>query len=159
MFLIEIHGMCKYCPMLVFYILLWNVYNFLEQCKTFFVNFHVHPSPCCPFSCFVNLLFPFCSPCFNFSKFLKGSSKVGSLGYSKDFVVISHILFNMLEINVDSIIVSKVFGVTIIINFYFFIVKYMCSNCKLMVVVEKMELVSLGGDGGKNVVFLFKWHE
>jgi len=33
----------------------------------------------------------------------------------------------------------------------------MCSNCKWMVVVEKLELVSLGGDGGKNVVSFFKW--
>jgi hypothetical protein len=58
-----------------------------------------------------------------FSRFLRGSSKVGSFGYSKDFVVISHILFNMLEVNVYLIIVSKVFGVTIIINFHFSIVK------------------------------------
>jgi hypothetical protein len=35
----------------------------------------------------------------------------------------------------------------------------MCSNYKLMIAVGKMELVSLGGDGGKNVVFFFKWQE
>ncbi len=41
------------------------------------------------------------------SKFFRGSSKVGSLGYSKGFVVILHILSNLLEINVYSIIVLK----------------------------------------------------
>jgi len=39
-----------------------------------------------------------------------------SLGYSQGFVVISHILFNMLEINVYSIIDSKMFDVTIGVN-------------------------------------------
>ncbi len=58
-----------------------------------------------------------------FSKFLRGSNKVGTLGYSKGFVVISHILFYMLEINVYTIIVSKVFSVTIFVNFHFSIVK------------------------------------
>ncbi len=58
-----------------------------------------------------------------FSKFFRGSNKVGFLGYSKGFIVISHILFNMLEINVYLIIVSKVFGVTIFLNFCFAIVK------------------------------------
>ncbi len=58
-----------------------------------------------------------------FSKFFRGSSKVGFLGYSKGFIVISHILFNMREINVYLIIVSKVFGVTIFLNFCFAIVK------------------------------------
>jgi hypothetical protein len=57
------------------------------------------------------------------SKFLRGFNKVGSLGYSKGFVVISHILSNMIEINVYTIIVSKVFSVTILVNFYFSIVK------------------------------------
>jgi len=28
-----------------------------------------------------------------------------------------------------------------------------------MVAIGKMELVSLGGDGGKNAVFFFKWQE
>ncbi len=54
-----------------------------------------------------------------FSKFFRGSSKVGSFGYPKSFVVISHILFSMLEINVYSIIVFKVFGETIPIYFRF----------------------------------------
>jgi hypothetical protein len=65
----------------------------------------------------------------------------------------------MFEINVYSIIVSKVFGETILINFPFAIVKCMCSNCKWMVVVEKLELVISNGDGGNNVVFFFKWEE
>jgi len=41
----------------------------------------------------------------------------------KAFFIILHILFHMLEIKVYSIIVSKVFGVTIAINFLFAIVK------------------------------------
>jgi hypothetical protein len=57
------------------------------------------------------------------SKFFWGFIKVGSLGYSKGFVVISHIISNMFEINVYSIIVSKVFGVTILANFRVAIVK------------------------------------
>jgi hypothetical protein len=57
------------------------------------------------------------------NKLFKGSSKVGSLGYSKGFIIILHILFTMLDINVYSIKVSKVFGLTIPINFHFAIVK------------------------------------
>jgi hypothetical protein len=59
-----------------------------------------------------------------FNKLFRGFNKVGSLGYSKVFVVISHIIYTMLEISVYSIIVSKVFGVTIFINFHFAIVKW-----------------------------------
>ncbi len=57
------------------------------------------------------------------SKYFKGSSRVGSLGNSKSIFIILHILFHILEIKVYSIIVSKVFGVTIAINFLFSIVK------------------------------------
>ncbi len=57
------------------------------------------------------------------SNYLNESSKVGSLGYSKGNFTILHILFNMFEIKVYSIIVSKVFGVTIALNFLFAIVK------------------------------------
>jgi hypothetical protein len=57
------------------------------------------------------------------SKFFRGPSKVGFLGYSKGFVVISHILLNMLENNVYSIIISKVFSMTSYVNFCFAIVK------------------------------------
>jgi len=35
MFLIEIHGMCKYCLVVVFHILIWNVYNFLSNVRLF----------------------------------------------------------------------------------------------------------------------------
>jgi hypothetical protein len=35
----------------------------------------------------------------------------------------------------------------------------MCNNYKRMVVVEKAGASKLGGDGGKNVVFFFKWKE
>ncbi len=57
------------------------------------------------------------------SKFLGGSNKVESFKYSKGFVVILHILSNMPKINVYSIIVSKVFSVTIPLNFCFAIIK------------------------------------
>jgi hypothetical protein len=53
---------------------------------------------------------------------LKGYSKVGFLGYSKGVFIILHILFSMFEIKVYSIIISKVFGVTIVVNFFFAIV-------------------------------------
>ncbi len=54
---------------------------------------------------------------------------------------------SMLEIKVYSIIVSKVFGVTIVVNFLFAIVKQKFSNCKWVVAIEKMELGSLNGEG------------
>ncbi len=58
-----------------------------------------------------------------YSKCQMGISWVSSLGYSKGFIVISHILSNMFEINVYLIIDSKVFGVTIGVNFFLPIVK------------------------------------
>jgi hypothetical protein len=61
------------------------------------------------------------------------------------FFVISHILFNMLEINVYSIIDSKVFGVTIGVNFLFSIVIKRFNDCKHMVEEEMMQLKSIGG--------------
>ncbi len=57
------------------------------------------------------------------SKCWRGTNQVSSLGYSQGFVVISHILSNILEINVYSIIDSKVFGVKIGVNFPLAIVK------------------------------------
>jgi len=57
------------------------------------------------------------------SRFFRGSRIVGSLGNSKGFVIISHMLSSVLEIDVYSIIVSKVFGLTILVNFCFAIVK------------------------------------
>ncbi len=47
-----------------------------------------------------------------------------------------------------SIIVSKVFGVTIVVNFLFAIVKQMFRNCKWVITIEKLELGSFGGEGG-----------
>jgi hypothetical protein len=59
----EFHGMCKHCLVVVFHILLWYVYSFFEQCKIFFINFHIHPSPCRPIQLFCqdfafSILFP-----------------------------------------------------------------------------------------------------
>jgi hypothetical protein len=58
-----------------------------------------------------------------FSNYLRGSSKVRSLGYSKGVFIILHILSNMLEIKMYSIIVSEMFGVTIAVNYFFAIIK------------------------------------
>ncbi len=69
------------------------------------------------------------------SKCQKGSSLVSSLGYSNDFFVISQNLSSMLDINVYSIIVSKVLGAIVGNNFLFAIVVERFYNCKQ--VVEK----------------------
>ncbi len=50
------------------------------------------------------------------------SSKVGFLGYSKGVLIILHIISSMFDIKVYSIIISKVFGVTIDVNFLFAII-------------------------------------
>ncbi len=57
------------------------------------------------------------------SNYFKGSSRVGSFGNSKVVFIILHIPSSMFEIKVYLIIMSKVFGVTITINFLFAIVK------------------------------------
>jgi hypothetical protein len=51
------------------------------------------------------------------SKYQRGSNMVSFLGYFNDFFVTLQILSNMFEINVYSIIDSKVFGVTFGVNF------------------------------------------
>jgi hypothetical protein len=51
----------------------------------------------------------------------------------------------MLEINVYSIIDSKVFGVTIGANFIFTIVIERSNDCKHVVEKERMQLKSIGG--------------
>ncbi len=52
----------------------------------------------------------------------------------------------MLEINIYSIIDSKVFGVTIGVNFLLAIVEQSFNDCKHMVEVERMQLGSTGGE-------------
>ncbi len=74
---------------------------------------------------------------------------MGSLGYSNGVYIILHILSNMFEIKMYSIIVFKMFCVTIAMNFIFAIIKYMFTNCKWVVAIEKLELSSFGGEGGK----------
>ncbi len=71
---------------------------------------------------------------------------MSSLGYSKGFFFISSILFNILEINIYSIVDSKVFGVTIGVNFPLAIVEQRFNDCKHMVVVERMQLSSKSGE-------------
>ncbi len=63
---------------------------------------------------------------------------MSSLEYFQGFVVISCILYNMLEINVYSIIDSKVFGVKISVNFLFAIVEYKSNNYKHVIKVKNM---------------------
>ncbi len=155
----KIHGMCKHRPVVVFHIFLQNVYSFFEQCKTFFINFCILASPCYPFSYFVHFPFPFCSPCFDFQQIFKGFSNVGSLGYSKGFFVISHILFSMLEIKVYQIVVSKGVQCDHSCKFSFCQCKIDVQQLKWILIIEKMELISSGGDEEKNVIFFFKWQE
>ncbi len=122
-FLEKIHGMCKHCPLVIFHIFLQNVYNLFEQCKIFLSIFafaHHHAAH--------SFVLSICFSHFNphvliFSNYLRGFSRVGSFEYSKGVFIISHILFSMFEIKVYLIIVSKVFGVTIAVNFLFTIVK------------------------------------
>jgi hypothetical protein len=51
------------------------------------------------------------------NNYLRGSSRVGSLGNFEGIFIILHIVSCMLEIKVYSIIVSNLFGVTIVVNF------------------------------------------
>ncbi len=64
------------------------------------------------------------------NKCLKGSNLVLPLGYSNSFFVISQIFSSMVEINVYSIIDSKVFGVAVGDNFLFAIGIEKFYNCK-----------------------------
>jgi hypothetical protein len=77
-----------------------------------------------PIHLFYQFVFPHYDPhVLIFSNYLRGSSKVRSLGYSKGVFIILHILSNMLEIKMYSIIVFEVFGVTIAVNYFFAIIK------------------------------------
>jgi hypothetical protein len=57
------------------------------------------------------------------SKCGRGNNQLSSLGHLQGFVVVSHILSNMLEISVYSIVDSNMFGVKIGGNFPLAIVK------------------------------------
>jgi hypothetical protein len=61
-----------------------------------------------------------------------------SLGYSNNYFVISQMFLNMLEINVYSIIDSKVFGVTVGDNSFFTIGVKWFYNCKHAIEEQKM---------------------
>ncbi len=63
---------------------------------------------------------------------------MSSFGYSQGFIIISHILSRIFEINVYSIIDSKVFGVKIGVNFLLAIVEERFNDCKHVVKVERM---------------------
>ncbi len=61
----NIHSMCKHCPIVVFHIVLGNVYIMFEQCKTFFVYFRIRPLPWDHSFIFSIALLPLCSPYFD----------------------------------------------------------------------------------------------
>ncbi len=115
-FLKKSMALCKHCQIVIFHIL-GNVYNLFEQCKIFFVYLHISPSPCHPFIYCVNYLFHFVPHVLILSKCQRGFNLLSSLGYSNKFFVILQILSSMFEIDVFSIIDSKVFGVTFGVNF------------------------------------------
>jgi len=71
----------------------------------------------------------------------KGSSLISFLGCFNDFFVISQILSNIFEINVYSIIDSKVFRV----NFLLPIIKQRFHDYRHLVKVERMQLDNKGG--------------
>ncbi len=91
------------------------------------------------------VLFYFVPHVLIFSNYQKGISQVSSVGYSKDFFVISHILLNMLEINVYSVINSKVFGLIVGVYLLLAIVKQKFNDYKHMVEVQRMQLGNKGG--------------
>jgi hypothetical protein len=70
----KIHNMCKHRPMVVFYILLQNVYNLFWYCKNFLVYFRICPSlgykP--PIHQFCQLFFSILFPIFWFLASAKG---------------------------------------------------------------------------------------
>jgi hypothetical protein len=77
------------------------VYNLFEQCKIFFVYLHINPSPCNPFIYFVNYPFHSRFPMFWFWKNVRGGLvQYHFLDIPMFIFVISHIISNMLEINV-----------------------------------------------------------
>ncbi len=115
----------------------------LHYRKTFFVHLRIYPSPCHPFPCFANHALHFVPHVLISSKWLRGSSLVLSLGYSKDFFVIFQILFSMLKINVYSIIDSNVFSVTVGDNFLFAIGVKSFYDCKHAVEEQRMQMGSI----------------
>ncbi len=70
---------------------------------------------------------------------------MSSFGYSQGFIIISHILFSMFEINIYSIINFKVIGVKIGVNFLLAIVKYRLNDCKHVAKVKMMQLCKTNG--------------
>jgi len=131
----KIHHMCKHC------LVLFSISSFgmflvcFNVARLFFVYRRICPSPCHPFICFIYYFFPFFPHVFIFSKCWKGSNRLSFLWHSQGFVVFSHILSNMLEINVYLVIDSNVFGVKIGDNFPFGHCKReaCCINQKLVV--------------------------
>jgi len=108
----KLHGMCKHHLVVVFHILLWNVYSLFQYCKTFFIYLCIHPLPGHPFICLSIVLFHSFPHVLIFNKCWRGSNRLSFLWHFHGFVSF-HILSSMFESNVYSIIDSNVFGVKI----------------------------------------------
>ncbi len=116
----EIHGMCEHC----------RIVSSLEMCTVYlsneifslFIFALAHHHVVHSFVLSITL-FHYVPHVLILSKCWRGSSLVSSLWYSNFFFFISQNSISMLEINVYSIIDSKVFGVTFNVNFLFSIVK------------------------------------
>jgi hypothetical protein len=109
---------------------MWSSISSLELCIVYFINVRFSLSiftlPHCHATHSIVLLitiFHYVPHILILNKCRRGSSLVSSLRYSNDFFTISQILSNMLEINVYSIINSKMFGVTFGVNFLLSIVE------------------------------------
>jgi hypothetical protein len=94
-----------------------------DQFNTFFGYLCINPSSSAHSFILLIIFFHFVPHVLILSKCQRGSRLVSSLGYSNGFFVISHILFGMLEINVYSIIDSKVFSVTFGVDFLLHIIE------------------------------------
>ncbi len=118
----KFHGMCKYCPIVVFRILLQNVYNLfnVRLSLAIFTFAHHHVAHSFVLSIFI---FHYIPHVLISSKCWRGSNKVSFLGYCQGFIVISHTLSIMLKVSIYSIIDSNVFGVKIDGNFPLAIIK------------------------------------
>jgi hypothetical protein len=66
MFFLKKCGMCKHHLVVVFHILLQNVYNLFKYCKTFFIYLCIPPSPSHPIHLFCQLFFSILFPMFWF---------------------------------------------------------------------------------------------
>jgi hypothetical protein len=128
MFFEEIHGMCKHHPIVVFHIFLGNVYILFEQYKIFKKLFSHSPIAMLPIYLFCQLPFSIMFPMFWFLVNARiGLVECHLLDIQIPIIVfLSYHIFYLICLRltyIHSIIDSKVFGVTIGVNFLLAIVK------------------------------------